>query len=74
MIQMLTLISWLGNIFIVTGLWFVGGKKRWAWWFSMAGESLWILFSTLSHLWSLAFICGVFLAMAVRNYIEWGKG
>lgn len=41
---MLILISWIGNIFIVTGLWFIGAKKRWAWYFSMAGEALWIIF------------------------------
>jgi hypothetical protein len=70
---LITLISWIGNVFIVAGLWFVGGKKRWAWYFSMAGESLWIAFSLFSHLWSLAFICAVFLAMAIRNWIVWGR-
>lgn len=69
----ITLISWIGNIAIVLGLWFVGNKKRWAWYFSMVGESLWIAFSLATHLWSLAFICCVFLAMAVRNWIAWGK-
>ena len=68
----MTLLSWIGNVAIIAGLWFIAEKRRFALLFSMLGESLWIVYSIHSHLWSLAFICCIFLVMWIRSYIKWG--
>jgi hypothetical protein len=65
-------ISWIGNIFIVIGLWFIGSKKRWAFIFSMLGEALWIAAAVRRHEFDLAFICVIFFALAARSYVKWG--
>jgi hypothetical protein len=65
--------DWIGNLCIVIGLWFIGSKKRWAFLFSVVGESAWIVYSVMHELWSLAFICAVFAGLAVRSYVKWGK-
>jgi hypothetical protein len=69
------MLGWIGNIFLVTGLWGIGSKYRRAFLLSIVGESLWIA-NALSRSepdWALAFICVVFGIMAVRGYILWGE-
>ena len=65
--------GWIGNIFIVIGLWYIGNKKRWAFVFSMIGEAVWVVYAMTIGLYDLAAICVVFFALAARNYYEWGK-
>ena len=67
------MLGWIGNLFIVVGLWGVGNKNRNAFLSSIAGESLWIANSYLRKDWALTSICVVFFLMAVRGYIKWGK-
>lgn len=68
------MLSWIGNVFIVAGLWYQGGKHWWAFIFSLIGEAFWIEYAVQQHLWSLAFICCVFGGLALRNLILWLKG
>ena len=65
------LISWIGNVFICAGLWHIGSKKRWAFLLSIVGEVFWIIYSVNNRLWSLAFICCVFAALALRKFFKW---
>jgi len=65
--------DWIGNVFIVVGLWHIGNKKRWAFLFSVAGEICWIVYSLTIGLYSLAVICTVFAVLAIRSYYKWGK-
>jgi len=65
--------DWIGNVFIVVGLWYIGNKKRWAFLFSIAGETAWIIYSLSIGLYSLAFICTIFGTLALRSYIKWGR-
>lgn len=66
-------LQWIGNVFIVIGLWNMGKKKWWAFAFSIVGEAAWIIFSVRTRLWSLAFICIVFAALAARNLYLWRR-
>lgn len=66
-------LSWIGNFYIITGLWLIGRKDRNAFLFSIAGETCWIIASVVTHNWALVFICSVFNVMAFRNYLLWGK-
>ena len=66
-------LNWIGNIFIVGGLWGVGNKNRNAFILSLVGESLWIASSAIVGNWALFTICLVFWGMALRGYIKWGR-
>jgi len=65
--------DWIGNLFIVLGLWGIGDKRRGAFVLSMIGEGCWIVFSLRSGLYSLALICVVFFGMAARSWWKWGR-
>lgn len=65
------MLGWLGNIFIVVGLWGVGNRNRNAFLCSIAGEILWTINASIRHDWALASICVVFGAMAVRSWVKW---
>lgn len=67
------MLTWIGNTFIVAGLWGVGNRNRSAFLLFITGESLWIAASYLRHDWALFSICWVFLLMALRGYWLWGK-
>ena len=67
------MISWIGNVFIVIGLWKIADKWRPAFLFSIAGETLWMVSAFLAANWALFAICGVFNVMALRSYIKWGS-
>lgn len=65
------MLGWVGNIFIVTGLWLIGNKARKAFYFSIVGESCWIINALIRHDLALATICIVFLLAAIRGLIKW---
>jgi hypothetical protein len=67
------LLGWLGNIFIVAGLWGIGSKRQGAFLFSILGEALYIGRSYIVADWALFAVCWVFLLMAARGYILWRK-
>lgn len=65
-------LGWIGNLFIIAGLWGVGNRSRRAFLFSVVGEACWISNATARRDWALASICVVFAVMAIRGYIKWG--
>jgi hypothetical protein len=67
------MLGWIGNLFIVAGLWGIGNKWRPAFLFSIVGEAAYILRSYLVQDWALFAICWIFLIMAIRGYIKWGN-
>lgn len=66
------ILGWTGSALLAWGLFGIGNKNRNAFFFSIAGESLWIVKSAMLGMWDLAAICCVFLFMAVRAYRAWG--
>jgi hypothetical protein len=67
------MLTWIGDAFIVAGLWGVGSKYRPAFLASLVGESLWITASYLRGDRALGAICVIFFAMALRGYVLWGR-
>lgn len=65
------MLGWIGNVFIVFGLWGVGNKNRRAFLYCIVGEAAWTANAVLKHDWALASICVVFLGMAIRGYVKW---
>lgn len=68
----LNILGWVGNGFIVAGLWGVGSRHRNAFLLSIVGEAFYIGRSFALQDWALFCVCWVFLLMALRGYILWG--
>lgn len=65
------IIGWLGNVFIVIGLYGIGNRWRPAFIFSVLGELCWIYKAGCMHLWDLLAMCLIFAALAIRSYFKW---
>lgn len=61
--------GWIGNVILVIGHYSVGSKKRWAFLAVTIGEIIWIVASSLIGSPSMIFICAVFAALSIRNWI-----
>jgi hypothetical protein len=65
--------GWLGNLFIVVGLWEVGNKKRSAFIWTMIGEAFFAVHTgPIKHDWPIFVAVLIFFSLAVRNYLKWG--
>ena len=65
--------TWVANGLIVIGMILIGGKRRSAFLFSAAGELLWTGAAAVKGMWDLAFICGLFVVLALVNWKRWGS-
>ena len=62
--------GWLGNIFIVFGLWYIGNQKRWAFLLTTVGEIIWVLHSYLGGQTDLMVICALFAILQFRSWLK----
>ena len=65
-------LDWVGNIFLILGMWLVGDKAREAFIFAFIGEFLWVYYAWKKKEWALVFICVIFALLAARNWFIWG--
>lgn len=66
------ILQWAGNVFIVSSVWFIGKKKRWAWILSGIGNAMWLAYAALSHNQvALGVLSGIFIWLAYRNWLMW---
>lgn len=63
--------GWIGNIFIIGGLWGIGNKVRNAFLLSIIGELCYIIRSYRAKDWPLFAVCWVFALMAARGWWKW---
>jgi hypothetical protein len=63
--------DWIGNALILTAVWRLGNKHRDAWLWSIAGNVCWTAYGVSVGLWSIVFIDGVMLTLAIRNWRMW---
>lgn len=69
------MMGWIGNAFLVMGLYGITSKtpRRGAFLFSIVGEVVYIIRSIVVHDWALVAICVIFCGMAVRGYRNWSN-
>lgn len=65
--------TWFANALVLIGLFLVGGKKRSAFLWTFAGETLWCIAGIQQDMWDLASICAVFAVLAAVNWFRWGR-
>jgi hypothetical protein len=63
------ILGWIGNAFLVVGMWQIGNRKRWAFILQAIGEIIWLYACYLLYSYSMMFICAVFTVIAIRNYV-----
>lgn len=65
--------TWIANILIIIGLFLVGEKSKYAFLFTIIGESIWTIVAFTLEQYDLAFICVVFTLLAIRNWWKWNN-
>lgn len=65
--------GWFGNAFLIVGLWYLHPRRRWPFLMTAVGESIWTVRSVCLGYIDMAFICGLFAYLSVRNFRRWGK-
>ena len=65
--------GWVGNFFIVIGLWYIASKRRWAFLCTTFGEILWVIHSYFNGQTDLMVICVLFAILQFRSWWKWGS-
>lgn len=65
--------GWIGNVFIVWGLWQVGNKVRAAFIYTMIGEAFYFVHVALRRDWAILAAVTIFFSLAARNWWKWGQ-
>lgn len=65
--------TWFANLLIIIGLYLAGNKNRYAFGFTIIGESIWTVVAFNREQYDLASICVIFTILAVVNLIKWNK-
>lgn len=67
-------LGWIGDVFLVWGVWEIGNKRRIAHLLTMIGELAWIGKSLLvGGQWDLILICSIFFVLAYRCWVKWAE-
>jgi hypothetical protein len=66
-------VTWVANALILWGMYLVGRKRKACFLFSATGELIWTVCACRSGQYDLAFICGVFVVVALLNYRKWRR-
>ncbi len=65
------MIGWIGNIFLLVGVYYIGNKQKVGFLLTAFGEIIWIAYSVTISLWSLVAACVLFFGMSLRNWYKW---
>jgi hypothetical protein len=65
------ILQWVGDVFIIAGVWYVGEKKRFAFLLSMIGNGLWLVYCTRAQMLQLGILASVFIWLSFRNWQMW---
>ena len=64
---------WIGDAAIIAGAWGIGNRRRGAFAFTVAGEIVWIVDAVRRQDWALACLCALFVILAMRSWVLWGR-
>ncbi len=65
--------DWIAAFFTISGLYFAGKKKWWAWIFSIISFIPWTIFAIQHEAYGLHVINVCFLTMFIKNLIQWKR-
>ena len=66
-------LGWIGNVLICLGLYYMGGKRWWAFVFSLLGNLVWTAYALEIRLWSAACLSIVMVLLSARGLYLWNK-
>ena len=69
----MNIMGWIGNFFIIVGLYKVGDKVRSAFIWTMIGEACFAVHTGMNRDWPIFVAVLIFFSLAVLNWWKWGK-
>lgn len=66
--------SWILTAVGLTGFYFVGKKKWWAWWINIGCQVLWITYAIVTQQWGFIVASVAYTIVFAHNLIEWRVG
>jgi hypothetical protein len=67
------IMGWVGNFFIIVGLYKVGNKTRSAFVWTIIGETCFAVHTFSKHDWPIFVAVLIFLFLAALNWWKWGR-
>ncbi len=64
-------LGWVGNVILLAAVYMLGYRWRHAFLLTAIGETVWCVPAYLIGRYDMLFICAVFGAMAMRNWLMW---
>jgi len=65
--------SWVLAVIGVTGIYFVGRKKKWAWLWLIFNEGLWIAYALYTDQYGFIFSAIAYAAVYIKSFIHWRR-
>jgi hypothetical protein len=65
--------SWVLAVIGVSGIYFVGRKKKWAWLWLIFNECLWIIFALVTEQYGFIFAALAYTAVYIKSFLRWSK-
>jgi nicotinamide riboside transporter PnuC len=65
--------SWVLAVIGVSGIYFVGRKKKWAWLCLIFNECLWIIFALATKQYGFIFAALAYTAVYIKSFLRWSK-
>lgn len=65
--------SWVLAGIGVSGIYFVGRKKKWAWLWLIFNECLWIIYAVTTKQYGFIFAAVAYTAVYIKSFLHWSK-
>ena len=65
--------SWVLAVIGVSGIYFVGRKKKWAWLWLIFNECLWIIFALATKQYGFIFAALAYTAVYIKSFLRRSK-
>ena len=65
--------SWVLAVIGVSGIYFVGRKKKWAWLWLIFNECLWIIYAVTTKQYGFIFAAVAYSAVYIKSFLHWRK-
>jgi len=65
--------SWVLAVIGVSGIYFVGRKKKWAWLWLIFNECLWIIYAVATDQYGFIFAAVAYTAVYIKSFLHWRR-
>jgi hypothetical protein len=65
--------SWILAVIGVSGIYFVGRKKKWAWLWLIFNECLWIIYALTTDQYGFIFAAVAYTVVYIKSFLHWRR-